>query len=356
MPHHLAGTVPLNVTGFEDVLYHEDPASGLRAVIAIHSTVLGPALGGTRCHPYPTVAAAMADVTALARTMTLKSALAGLDLGGGKAVIIASPEDLSPDRLREFGRFVESLDGRYVTACDVGTTSAHLDVVAEETGHLVGRPRESGGSGDSGDMTAFGVLQAMRAAAAHLWSSPDLSGRHVGIEGYGKVGRPLALRLLAAGARVSVFDTSPQACAEASDAGFTVQPDPDRLRAADLDLFAPCGMGHQLEAEAVGALSARVVCGAANVPLADPDTARALHDAGIVYVPDFLANAGGLIQVAGELSGFDDRRVTGRVSAIREVTADVLRLADKEHCTPLEAAQRLAAQRLATASAKAGRR
>lgn len=358
MTPQLPGTVVLSVPGFEDVRYYEDPACGLRAVIAVHSTALGPALGGTRCHPYPTLGAALDDVLGLARTMTFKSAAAGLPLGGGKAVILCAPAELSRRRLHGYARFVESFRGRYITAADAGTTSEDLDRIAERTRHVVGLTTARGGSGDTGDMTAFGVAQAMRAAAGHRWGTPELTGRHVGVEGFGKVGARLAVRLAVrlaeAGARVSVFDVRPHARTEAAARGFSVHTSAGELRQAGLDVLAPCGMGHRLDKKALERLSAAVVCGGANVPLAGPEPEQALHDAGVLYVPDFIANAGGLVQAADELSGYSAERVRAKVAAIREVTASVLRIADAEGLLPHQAAERLAAQRLAVPADAAG--
>ena len=195
--------------GHEQVVFCHDKATGLRAIIGIYSTALGPALGGTRFYPYATEEQALNDVLKLSRAMAYKSSLAGLDLGGGKAVISGDPATLKSEALlRAYGRFVESLGGRYITACDVGTYVSDMDVIARETRYVTGRSREQGGAGDSSVYTAWGVYQGMRAAAEHVWGTPSLTGRRVGIAGLGKVGRLLAGHLLADGAKVTAADVS----------------------------------------------------------------------------------------------------------------------------------------------------
>jgi len=209
---HLQGARGAAPAGHEQVVFCQDPPSGLRAIIAIYSTALGPGLGGTRFYPYPSEDAALADVLNLSRAMAYKNALASLDLGGGKAVIIGDPARLKSEALlRAYGRFVESLGGRYITACDIGTYSEDMDIVARECRYVTGRTVPNGGAGDSSVLTAFGVFQGMRAAAEHAWGSTSLDGRVVGIEGVGKVGRKLAEHLVSEGARVVVYDTSASA-------------------------------------------------------------------------------------------------------------------------------------------------
>src|SRR5499427_2007480 len=229
--------------GHEQVVFCQDVQSGLRAIIAIYSTALGPALGGTRFYPYPTEDAALADVLNLSRAMAYKNAMAGLDLGGGKAVIIGDPHrDKSEALLRAYGRFVQSLGGRYITACDIGTYSEDMDIVARECRYVTGRTVPNGGAGDSSVLTAFGVFQGMRACAEYLWRSTSLAGRTVGIEGVGKVGHRLAGHLVEDGAHVVVFDTSPDAVERvvASHPEVTVAAGRQDLLARPLDVLAPC--------------------------------------------------------------------------------------------------------------------
>jgi len=337
-------------SGHEQVVHCQDPDSGLRAIIAIHSTALGPALGGTRFHPYATELEALDDVLALSRGMTYKAALAGLDLGGGKAVIIGDPRrDRSEALLRAYGRFVQSLGGRYRTACDVGTYSADMDVVARECSFVTGRTLAHGGAGDSSVLTALGVFQGMRASAEHVWGEPSLRGRHVGVAGVGKVGRHLVTHLAADGARVTVSDVDPTAVAEvrAQHPGVVSAGTTAELVGLDLDVYAPCALGRALDDEVVERLQAQVVCGAANNQLAHEGVAKHLEQRGIVYAPDYCVNAGGLIQVADELEGFVFERAKERATRIVDTTAAVLRAAVDEGVPPATAADRLAERRIA---------
>ena len=302
--------------GHEQVVVAQDPASGLRAAIAIHSTALGPALGGTRMHAYPSEDDALADVLLLARAMTAKNALAGLDHGGGKAVILGDPAmDKTPELLRSYGRLVASLGGRYVTACDVGTYVADMDVVAEVCPWTTGRSPQRGGAGDSGILTALGVFQGMRAAARHRWGSDSLAGRRVGILGVGKVGRRLTGHLLDDGATVVVADVNPTALAavRAEHPRVEVAESPESLSTAELDVLSPNALGGVLTADLVERLRVEIICGGANNQLAAPEVADLLAAHGVLYAPDYLVNCGGVIQVADELRGFSMQRARARV-------------------------------------------
>jgi valine dehydrogenase (NAD+) len=336
----------------EQVVFCNDPASGLKAIVAIHSTALGPALGGTRFYPYASTADAVRDVLNLARGMSYKNALAGLDLGGGKAVIIGDPaKDKSEALLRAYGRFVQSLNGRYITACDVGTYSADMDVVATECRFVTGRTVAHGGAGDSSVLTAYGVFQGMRASAEAVWGSATLSGRTVGVAGVGKVGHHLVKHLVDDGARVVVTDVNPAAVeAMVKEYGATAVADTDALVRAEIDVYAPCALGGALTDEVVDVLTASIVCGAANNQLEHPGIEQALAERDVLYVPDYVANAGGVIQVADEAlsrDGFSFERARGRALGIFDTTLAVFRLADAEGLPPAVAADRLAERRIA---------
>lgn len=336
--------------GHEQVVFAHDEPSGLRAIIAIHDTGLGPALGGTRFHPYADEAAALRDVLNLSRGMTYKAALAGLDLGGGKAVIIGDPRrDKSEQLLRAYGRFVQSLGGRYHTACDVGTFSEDMDLIARECDFVTGRTVEHGGAGDSSVLTAYGVFQAMRAAAEATWGQATLAGRTVGIAGAGKVGLHLVGHLVEDGADVVVTDVYEPAVRRVTAAYPTVRTvgSVDELVRMPLDVYAPCALGDALTDDVVAVLRASVVCGAANNQLAHPGVEKQLQDAGVLYAPDYLVNAGGLIQVADELSGFDFERARSRATRIFDTTKAVIELARADGIPPAVAADRLAEQRIA---------
>jgi valine dehydrogenase (NAD+) len=337
-------------SGHEQVVFCSDPASGLRAIIAIYSTALGPALGGTRFYPYASEEAALADVLALSRAMAYKNSLAGLDLGGGKAVIIGDPRtDKTEALLRAYGRFVEALGGRYLTACDVGTYNADLDVVARETRFAHGRSEAYGGCGDSSVLTAYGVFQGMRAAAQHCWGSPSLAGRTVAVAGAGKVGSHLIGHLVDDGADVLVTDVD-EAAVERVQIRFpqvkAVDDTAALVRAAH-DAYAPCALGGALDAETVDVLPARIVCGGANNQLATPEIADRLVERGILYAPDYLVNAGGVIQVEEERHGFSFARAQAKAGGIFDVALRVFRAADEQGVSPAVAADRLAEERIA---------
>ncbi|MET9386632.1 Glu/Leu/Phe/Val dehydrogenase dimerization domain-containing protein [Streptomyces sp. NPDC002928] len=340
--------------GHEQVVLCQDRASGLKAVIAIHSTALGPALGGTRFYPYATEAEAVADALNLARGMSYKNAMAGLDHGGGKAVIIGDPDRIKTEELLlAYGRFVASLGGRYVTACDVGTYVADMDVIARECRWTTGRSPEKGGAGDSSVLTAFGVYQGMRASAQHLWGDPSLRGRTVGIAGVGKVGRHLVEHLRAEGAQVVITDVRADAVQRILDRhpeGVSAVADTDALiRLEGLDIYAPCALGGALNDATVPALTARIVCGAANNQLAHPGVEKDLADRGILYAPDYVVNAGGVIQVADELHGFDFERCKAKAAKIFDTTLAIFARAKADGIPPAAAADRIAEQRMAEA-------
>ena len=335
--------------GHEQVVFCHDPSTGLRAIIAIHSTALGPALGGTRFYPYGDEVTALADVLRLSRGMTYKAALAGLALGGGKAVIIGDPAtDKTEALLRAYGRFVQSLGGRYITACDVGTSVPDMDVVARECDYATGRSTGMGGAGDSSILTAYGVFQGMRAAAEHLWGAPTLSGRRVGIAGVGKVGHHLVAHLLEDGAAVVVTDVSQQAVQRVLATHPTVEVvrDVAALVRSPLDVYAPCALGGALDDETVAVLTATIVCGAANNQLAHAGIEDGLAARGILYAPDYAVNSGGLIQVADEIGGFDFDRAKLRAHGIFSTTRRVLETAVADRVSTAVAADRLADRRL----------
>jgi valine dehydrogenase (NAD+) len=333
----------------EQVVFCNDPVTGLKAIVAIHSTALGPALGGTRFHPYASTDDALEDVLNLSRGMSYKAALAGLDLGGGKAVIIGDPHELkSESLLRAYGRFVQSLGGRYLTACDVGTNSLDMDEVARECSYVTGRTVAHGGAGDSSVLTAYGVFQGMRAAAEVVWGEPTLAGRTVGVAGVGKVGHHLVTHLVEDGARVVVTDVWAPSIARVREEHPQVEvvESTEALVACELDVYAPCALGGALTDEVVETLGAKVVCGAANNQLAHPGIEKVLEERGILYAPDYCVNSGGLIQVADELEGFSFDRAKQRATGILDTTRQVFALAASDGVPPAIAADRLAERRM----------
>lgn len=335
--------------GHEQILYGADEASGLRCIIAVHSTTLGPAIGGTRYHPYDTEEDALADVLRLSEAMTYKAAVSGLDCGGGKAVIWGDPTTgKSEALLRAYGRMVDSLGGRYVTACDVGTYPDDMAVINRETQWVIGSVPEEGGSGDSGVTTALGTYVGMRACAMHVWGSEDLSGRHVAMQGVGKVGRRLAQHLADEGARLTVADSDEQAAAWCAEHLGAEVVGTDKIHAVDCDIFSPNALGNAVSESTLPELSCRIVAGAANNQLADDALGRALDEAGILYAPDFVINAGGLIQVTDELrpGGFSEPRAHRAARGIGERLGEVLRVAREERRPTTDAALRVAERRI----------
>jgi valine dehydrogenase (NAD+) len=289
------------------------------------------------------------DVLNLSRGMSYKAALAGLDLGGGKAVIIGDPATLkSEPLLRAYGRFVQSLDGRYFTACDVGPFSEDMDHIARECDFVTGRTVAHGGAGDSSVLTAFGTFQGMRAAAEQVWGEPTLADRTVGVAGVGKVGRHLVRHLIEDGATVVVTDVHQPSVDRVRDEYPQVQAveSTDALVACELDVYAPCALGGALTDEVVETLSARIVCGAANNQLAHPGVEKQLDEKGILYAPDYCVNSGGVIQVADELEGFSFERAQQRATGIFDTTRKVFELAQTDGVTTAEAADRLAERRM----------
>lgn len=333
----------------EQVVFCADDRSGLRAIIAIYSTALGPGLGGTRFYPYESEQAALSDVLNLSRAMAYKNALAGLDLGGGKAVIIGDPAtDKSEALLRAYGRFVQSLGGRYYTACDVGTYSEDMDVVAKECSFVTGRTLAHGGAGDSSILTAYGVFQGMRAAASHTYGTPSLRGRRVGVEGVGKVGHRLVELLLDDGAEVVICDVSEQAVERTRTwhPQVDVVADAAALKIADIDVYSPCALGGALDDETVAGLRAVIVCGGANNQLAHTGVEKQLAERGILYAPDYVVNSGGVIQVADEIEGFDMDRARAKATQIFDTTLKIFSMAEEEGVPPAVAADRLAERRM----------
>ncbi|MFF3759855.1 Leu/Phe/Val dehydrogenase [Streptomyces sp. NPDC002185] len=339
--------------GHEQVVLCQDRATGLKAVIALHSTALGPALGGTRFYPYATEAEAIADALNLSRGMSYKNAMAGLDHGGGKAVIIGDPEKVKTEELLlAYGRMVASLAGRYVTACDVGTYVADMDVVARTNQWTTGRSPENGGAGDSSVLTAFGVFQGMRASAQTLWGDPTLRGRKVGVAGVGKVGHYLVEHLLEDGAEVVITDVREESVRRITDKHpeVTVVADTDELiRVEGLDIYAPCALGGALNGDTVPFLTASIVCGAANNQLAHAGIEKDLLERGILYAPDYVVNAGGVIQVADELHGFDFDRCKAKAAKIFDTTLEIFARAKADGIPPAAASDRIAEQRMADA-------
>jgi valine dehydrogenase (NAD+) len=331
----------------EQIVIRQDLRTGMRLIVAVHSTVLGPALGGLRMKRYAGgLREALEDVMALSRTMTLKAAASGLDLGGGKAVMI---DDGEPSerlaRLESAARAIEGLDGAYITAEDIGTTTADIDYMSRFTRFCTGRSAANGGRGDPSPVTAETVLAAMKRGLAAQFGSEDLEGRRVGVIGLGKVGGALAAMLSAAGARVIACDLNPDLAFD----GIELSPSAEAILGMELDVLAPCAAGGVIDDALARSIDVQVIAGAANNPLASRAVAETLAQRGILYVPDFLANCGGLIHVAGEWFGDDAEAERNRIDGAMERLDEAIATAAAEGGTPLDVAERQALDRVAAA-------
>ena len=335
--------------GHEQVTMYSDPETGLRGIIAIHDTTLGPSCGGTRMWPYPSEADALADALRLSQAMTYKSAAAGLNLGGGKGVIIGDPRtDKTEGLLRAWGRFVDTLGGRYLTTTDVGTTGRDLESIRQETQHVVGLDTTLGGSGDTSIMTGLGIYMGMRACAAHAWGDDSLRGRRIAMQGFGKVASHTAEHLLEDDAQIYATDINEAALDRARQMGVRVV-GPDEIYDVECDIFAPCALGGVINAETIDRLTCSIVAGGANNQLATPEDGEELHRRGIIYAPDFLINAGGVINAASEIGhSYNPDRSRQQTERIYEQMAAVLTTSSKKEISPARAANLLAEKRLAS--------
>ncbi|WP_246206629.1 Leu/Phe/Val dehydrogenase [Virgibacillus ihumii] len=340
------------IAGHEQVIFCNDPATGLQAIIAIHNTTLGPALGGTRMLPYGSVEDALDDVLRLSEGMTYKCAAADLDFGGGKAVIIGDPaKDKSPAMFRAFGQYVESLNGRFYTGTDMGTTMDDFVHAMKETNFINGVPEAFGGSGDSSIPTAQGVMYGLKATNFFLDGTSELAGKTYAIQGLGKVGFKVAEQLLQAGADIYVTDINSNLLLKmerraAELKGMLKIVGHDAIYSVDADVFVPCALGGILNDSAVDQLQVNAVVGSANNQLHRAEHAEKLRNKGILYAPDYIVNSGGLIQVADELYGPNKARVLVKTKAIYHSLLEVYETADNAYMTTVEAADRKCKKRL----------
>lgn len=329
--------------GHEQITYVSDPETGLEAIIAIHDTTLGPSLGGTRLLPYETEADALRDVMRLSRAMTYKAAAAHLDLGGGKAVLIADPADKTPSMIRSYGEAVEWLGGRYITSVDMNTGVDDMEIIAEKTDHVVGR---EDGLGDPSPVTAIGVFSGIKACSEATYGTSDLSDRTVAIQGVGKVGRDLAIDLKEAGTDVIVTDINEEKVTSfAQEHGFEVVGS-DEIYDVECDIFAPCAVGGVIDDETIPRLTCDIVAGGANNVLEDREHAQDLKDRGILYAPDYVINGGGLITVATEAEGGTMDDAIDHAEDIGDRLLDMIEKAEAEDTTVLEAADAYAEERI----------
>lgn len=334
---------------YEQLVFCQDEQSGLKAIIAIHDTTLGPALGGARMWPYESEDAAIEDALRLARGMTYKNAAAGLNLGGGKAVIIGDPKkDKSEELFRAFGRFVQGLNGRYITAEDVGTTVENMDLIHEETNFVTGISPAFGSSGNPAPVTAYGCYVGMKAAAKEAFGSDSLKGRTIAFQGVGNVAFELCRYLHEEGASLIVTDINKEAVNRAVEEFEAEAVDPADIYGVEADIFSPCALGGIINDETIPQFKFKVIAGSANNQLKDTRHGDLIHEMGIVYVPDYVINAGGVINVADELNGYNKERALKRVETIYQNVTKVIEIAKRDGIPTYVAADRMAEERIAT--------
>ena len=337
----------MGAEGHEQLVVVSDAGSGLKAIIAIHDTTLGPACGGTRIWPYKSEREAMWDALRLSRAMTYKSAAADLPLGGGKGVIIADSHTQKTEALvRAYGRFVDTLGGRYLTTTDVGSTGRDMEYIKQETDYVVGLPVTAGGSGDTSIMTGLGIYMGMKACAKEIWGNDSLQGKVVAMQGFGKVATHTAHHLMKEDAALIVTDVFDGALDRARDLGLKVVK-PDDIYGIDCDIFAPCALGGVINPETIPQLKCKVIAGGANNQLLSESDGEALHRMGIMYGPDYILNSGGIINVESEISGiYNADRAREKTERVYEIMERVISISKTEEIPSAKAADRLAEERL----------
>jgi leucine dehydrogenase len=338
----------LETYDYEQVVFCQDKESGLKAIIAIHDTTLGPALGGTRMWTYESEEAAIEDALRLAKGMTYKNAAAGLNLGGGKTVIIGDPrKDKNEEMFRAFGRYIQGLNGRYITAEDVGTTVADMDLIHEETDYVTGISPSFGSSGNPSPVTAFGVYRGMKAAAKEAFGTDSLEGKVIAVQGVGNVAFNLCRYLHEEGAQLIVTDINKESVQRAVEEFGATAVDPDDIYNVQCDIYAPCALGATINDKTIPQLKAKVIAGAANNQLKETRHGDLIHELGIVYAPDYVINAGGVINVADELYGYNRERAMKKVEGVYDNIAKVIEISKRDGIPTYLAADRLAEERIA---------
>ncbi|HLW57156.1 MAG TPA: Glu/Leu/Phe/Val dehydrogenase dimerization domain-containing protein [Bacteriovoracaceae bacterium] len=333
--------------GHEEVVFVQDKNCGLKAIIGIHDTTLGPALGGTRLWPYASEEEALVDVLRLSRGMTYKNAISGLHLGGGKAVIIADPKDKSEALFRAFGRFVESLNGRYITAEDVNTTVQDIEHIRRETKFVTGVAQENGGSGDPSPYTALGVFRGIEASITKVFGKRELKNKTVAIQGVGAVGFELAKLLAQAEANIIYTDVNERNIERVkTNLPLAKFVSPNEIFSVECDVYSPCALGASINDETIPQLKAKIVCGSANNQLKEDHHGLVLKEKGILYAPDYLVNAGGVMNVSIEFDGWNDSKSRRMVNTIYEKTLEVFQIADEQNLPVNKAADVMAENRI----------
>lgn len=337
------------IQNHEQVLFCNDNETGLKAIIAVHNTILGPSLGGTRMWAYKNEMDALTDVLRLSRGMTYKSAVAGLNLGGGKAVIIGDSKTQKSEALmRRFGKFVNSLSGKYITAEDVGVNTKDMEYIKMETDFVSGLPQNMGGSGDPSPVTAYGVYLAMKASAKEKWGNESLSAKKVVVQGIGNVGENLVKHLVKDGAKVYINDINEERLKSVSKETGAEIVAADKLYDLPMDIYAPCALGATVNSDTLNRLKCSIICGAANNQLADENVhGKMVIEKGILYAPDFVVNAGGIINVFYELEGYNRERALGHAEKIYATTLNIFKQSKEQNIPTYMAANRIAEKRIA---------
>jgi len=333
---------------YEQLVLCHDKSSGLKAIIAIHDTTLGPALGGTRMWTYKSEEEAIEDALRLARGMTYKNAAAGLDLGGGKTVIIGDPrKDKNPEMFRAFGRYIQGLNGRYITAEDVGTTTEDMDLINLETNFVTGTsPLTPEAAGNPSPVTAYGIYKGMKAAAKEAFGSDSLEGKTIAVQGVGNVAYALCEYLHEEGAELIVADINDAAVQRAVDAFGAKSVGPDDIYGVECDIYAPCALGAVINDQTIPQLKAKVIAGSANNQLKEEKHGDIIHEMGIIYAPDYVINAGGVINVADELAGYNKERALKKVEVIYDNLERVFDISRRDNIPTYVAADRMAEERI----------
>ncbi|CAN7216408.1 branched-chain amino acid dehydrogenase [Peribacillus frigoritolerans] len=333
---------------YEQLLFCQDKQSGLKAIIAIHDTTLGPALGGTRMWTYASEEEAIEDALRLSRGMTYKNAAAGLNLGGGKTVIIGDPrKDKNEEMFRAFGRYIQGLNGRYITAEDVGTTVEDMDLIHEETDFVTGISPAFGSSGNPSPVTAYGVYRGMKAAAKEAFGTDSLEGKVIAVQGVGNVSYNLCRHLHEEGAKLIVTDINKESVARAVESFGATAVNPDEIYGVDCDIYAPCALGAVINDQTINQIRAKVIAGAANNQLKETVHGDQIHEKGIIYAPDYVINAGGVINVADELLGYNRERALKKVETVYDTIERVIEIAKRDQIPTYKAADRMAEERIA---------
>ena len=338
----------LETSGHQKVVFCSDPETGLKAIIAIHDTTLGPALGGTRMFPYRSEAEAFNDVLRLSRSMTYKAAITGLNLGGGKAVIIGDSRlQKSEALMRRFGRFIENLNGSFITAEDVGTSPKDMEYIRMETKYVTGIPESIGGSGDPSPVTARGVFMGIKASVKEFFGNDSLAGKSVAVQGIGHVGEILVGLLRNENAKVYISDINEERLRQVAQRYGAEAISTNNLFDLDIDIYSPCALGATVNTETINRLKCSIIAGSANNQLADEEVhGKMLLEKGILYAPDYLINAGGLINCYSEIAGFNKKKTLQMAENIYEATRRVLKMSKEENIPTNEAANKIAEKRI----------